>query len=253
MAKLDAQTTFSKIIEGGLESFNRFYSIYRGIVTDNTDPDNVGLLKVTLPNIQGGLTVKALPRGQHGADATGFKYFIPSIGDMVFISFEMGDLSQALWEYHGWANKECPFPLKGGNQAGIVTPRGNLIILDDNEGEETLVVDFKGNISIISEANISIESEQGVTTVKATGEVLVQSDTRTILNGESNDGLVNINPLTQKLNQLVQEIEALKVQLNAHVHTATALGSPTTPPVTPLSQTFSQFVATDYKDDKCVH
>jgi hypothetical protein len=250
MAQLDSSLAIGKMIDQGTEAFGRFYSVYRGIVTDNTDPEQCCVLGITIPSIQGGLSVRAYPKGQHGADATGFKYFMPSIGDVVYVSFELGDLSQPLWEYHGWGYRECPYPLIGSNKAGIVTPNGNYVILD--EDEDSLIVHFKGNILLKTESNITIDSD-GVTVLHSKGEVLLQSETRTILNGEDHDGLVNVLDLTEKLNQLVQELDQLKQQINLHTHTSANPGSPSSPPINQITQTFSQFKAEDYKDDNCVH
>ncbi len=32
----------------------------------------------------------------------GFKYLAPKVGDIVFVTFEFGDPTKPLWEYHGW-------------------------------------------------------------------------------------------------------------------------------------------------------
>ena len=84
------------LMERGIESLGRFYSIYRGMVVDNNDPNHMNSLQVAIPEIQGGIIIWALPFGQHGGLKTGFKYLAPEIGDNVYIMFEYGNPSTTL-------------------------------------------------------------------------------------------------------------------------------------------------------------
>lgn len=229
------------IIEKGLEGLNRFYSIYRAVVIDNQDPDKANNLKVWIPEVLGGLQAWAIPRNQQGGEGNGFKSLTPDIGDYVYVTFEYGDASKPLWEYHGWAKGESPFPLNDPNYFGFITPKGNRIIVNEEDG--TLDVSFKGQIFVRSASEVIIS---GGTLVNINGEDGV------VVNGGENGGVINIDPLTQKLNQLVQEIETIKAQINTHTHTGNS-GTPTSPPITPISQTISQFSAEDYEDTKHLH
>lgn len=229
------------LIDRGLEGINRFYSIYRAVVLDNNDPVGINRLKVCVPEVLGGLTTWALPRGQQGDEGTGFKYLTPAVGDYVFITFEYGDASKPLWEYHGWAKGETPTPLNSTSCFGFITPKGNRVII--NEEDDTLDVSFKGQIFVHSASEIVVSAD---TLVNITGGDGV------VVNGGENGGIINIDQLTQKLNQLVTEIETMKAQLNTHTHTGNS-GAPTSPPLTPITQTFSQFIAEDYEDIKALH
>lgn len=82
-------------------------------------------------------------------------------------------------------------------------------------------------------------------------KIIINADEIT-LNKGTNEGLVTISKLTEKLNQLVNEITALKNELSAHTHTD-SMGSSTTPPITPIETTFSQFDKSDYEDTKIKH
>lgn len=53
----------------------------------------------------------------------------PKNGDIVYITFEYGDPSKPLWEYHGWAQNQIPDILDDPDTMGIVTPNGNRIWL----------------------------------------------------------------------------------------------------------------------------
>lgn len=109
-----------KIVVEGIESLGRYYSNYRARVVNNDDPDDLNRVKVAIPGINGGIILWAYPKGQHGGNQNGFKYLPPKIGDTVWVSFEQGDPSLPLWEYHSWAGEETPDDLKGPNRMGLL-------------------------------------------------------------------------------------------------------------------------------------
>ena len=222
------------IVEKGIEGIGRFYSIYKAYVVDNDDPQCQNRLKVSC-FIHGGLNLWALPKGQHGSLDNGFKYFAPKIGDVVWISFEQGDPSKPVWEYYGWASGEMPMDLDSPNRAGIVTPNGTTIILDDDTGNLDIYV--QGKVNIYSKDDINIGSARTVN-----------------LNGGNNGGVINIVELTEKLNKLVSELEKLKLSFNTHIHTGVTTGpSVSGIPTVQHTSPFSVFNKTDYEDLKFNH
>ena len=111
------------ITDEGLEGLGRYYSVYRGIVIDNDDVEkHMNRVKVCVPEVMGGVFAWAYPKGQHGSISSGFKFLAPKVGDTVFVTFEFGDPTKPLWEYHGWGMSQIPQPLDGPNKMGIVTP-----------------------------------------------------------------------------------------------------------------------------------
>lgn len=235
--------TAKVITEDGLEGLGRYYSVYRGIVTDNVDNQGMNRIKVCVPEVMGGSFCWAFPKGQHGSINSGFKYLAPKIGDIVFITFEFGDPTKPIWEYHGWALKQVPQPLDGPNKMGIVTPEGNLIVVDDDSGE--LNVHFNGPIMLHSDAEIMLN---------ATKDIQVASKDSLILNTGANGGLINIEQLTQKLNQTIQELEQLRNQFNTHIHSGVTTGPGTSgPTLNQVVKPFSQYIVDDYEDKTCIH
>lgn len=230
----------SQISKRGLESLNRFYSIYRGIVKDNRDPRNTNSLLVYIPEVLNGITVWAYAKGQPGFAQWGGKFFTPNPGDVVYITFENGDASMPLWEYHGWADNECPYPLDKPGFAGIVTPQGNSIIID--EVHNTLKISFKGKVLINAAEDVVINSD---TMVHLSGTKGV------VINEGKNLGLIKIKELTDKLNKTIEELNQLKLELSTHTHTAP--NGPTSPPVTPLQTQFSPYNMVEYMDQNTLH
>lgn len=215
------------LMERGIESLGRFYSIYRGMVMDNNDPNHMNSLQVAIPEIQGGIIVWALPFGQHGGLKTGFKYLAPEIGDTVYIMFEYGNPSKPLWTYHGFGLEQIPEELDDPNKMGIITPNGNLVILDETSGE--LKVFTEGNITIKS--NKVIQFQDG-----------------------ANEGLIKIKELTNKLNQTISELEALRSSFNTHTHSGVQSGGGTSAiPLQQITKAFSKYDKNDYEDKNCIH
>ena len=95
---------------------HKYYGKYRGIVVDNSDPENLGRLKVKVPSILGndvvtGWAMPCLPYG--GASDQGF-FAIPEIDAGVWVEFEMGDLEYPIWVGTYWSKPggttEIPSP-----------------------------------------------------------------------------------------------------------------------------------------------
>ncbi len=77
---------------------NRYYGKYRGIVSNNKDPANVGRIKANitevLGNVESGWCVPCVPY----AGSNKGTFLIPEPGDGVWIEFEAGDISRPIWE-----------------------------------------------------------------------------------------------------------------------------------------------------------
>lgn len=232
------------ITDEGLEGLGRYYSVYRGIVIDNDDVEkHMNRVKVCVPEVMGGVFAWSYPKGQHGSISSGFKFLAPKVGDTVFVTFEFGDPTKPLWEYHGWGMSQIPQPLDGPNKMGIVTPEGNLIVIDDDNGE--LNLHFNGPVNVRSEKEIVINAE---------GDINVSSGDSVILNTGENGGVINIFQLTEKLNQTIQELEQLRSMFNSHVHSGVTTGPGSSgPTLTQATKPFSQFVVDDYEDKTCIH
>ncbi len=85
----------------GLESFFRYYAVYKGQVVDNKDPDFSGRLKLKVPQVWGNDVHEywAPSRGMpSGGDGLGL-FLIPNVGDIVWVSFQNGDMRFPIWEY----------------------------------------------------------------------------------------------------------------------------------------------------------
>lgn len=186
---------FEIIQQRGVEALGRFYSTYRGVVTSNKDPDHQNKLCIYLPNILQGVEVWAYPKGQLGGPGFGIRGLTPKEGSLVYVEFENGDPRHPLWTYHGWALGEIPSNLDSNEALGIITPKGNRIILDESEN---------GVLTLRIAGNINIESLEG--------DVCITSNNIIMQNGEV--GIPESNSVTEKLNAIEKDINNLKKALS---------------------------------------
>jgi hypothetical protein len=79
---------------------------------------------------------------------------------------------------------------------------------------------------------------------------MISTVTSININGNNKDGLVKVNDLVTKLNNLENKVNTIITTFNAHTHVASAFGSPTTPPPTPVSGTLTPTVKSDLENIK---
>jgi uncharacterized protein involved in type VI secretion and phage assembly len=86
----------------------RYYGKYRGKVTNNLDPDNLGRLQVSVPAVFGDFTLNwALPSVPYAGMQNCF-YAIPPIEANVWVEFEAGDPEIPIWSGCFWGTGEVP-------------------------------------------------------------------------------------------------------------------------------------------------
>lgn len=217
------------ISEEGLEIIGRYYSFYVATVIDNEDPENLHRLKVFIPEINNGFIIWVPPAEDWVSERFYIKSPTPQVDDQVYVIFRMGNVQNGRWIKKGSTidGKEIPPNLKDINRFGLISYGGNEIWIDDSTGE----------INVWAQGDIHIDSKSHI-----------------IINQGKNEGMIKIRELTQKLNQLVSEIETLRNTFNTHTHSGVQSGPGTTaPPITRDDQPISQFNQEDYENTLITH
>jgi uncharacterized protein involved in type VI secretion and phage assembly len=151
-----------------------FLGKFRGLVTNNKDPQNRGRLRVKVPDVLGdNETGWALPSLPYAADQVGL-YTIPPVDASVWVEFEHGDPDYPIWSGCFWEEKKWPSALADpknkvlktemctitlANQAGsngeitIETKSGAKITLNENGIE---IADGKGGSVTLKSAQLSV-------------------------------------------------------------------------------------------------
>jgi len=91
----------------------KFFGKYRGVVTNNKDPQQMGRIMAQVPAVLGqGQTAFALPCVPVGVSKTGGSS-LPGVGASVWVEFENGDPDFPIWSGCFFANAgETPASLK---------------------------------------------------------------------------------------------------------------------------------------------
>lgn len=212
-----------------------YYGKYRGIVTDNADPDNLGRLRAKVPRLLGEEeTGWALPAFPYGGAAEQGWFAVPDVNAGVWIEFEGGDLSYPIWSGTWYTSNAIPESAKPGKKV-LKTKSGHKIVLDDDGGTLT-ITDTNGNTVTMESSVVKVAAGSAVKIVVDAPQIeLVENATHPLVFGDE---------LLQYLNQLVNLYQT-------HVHPGElALGAfPVTPapPVPPFPPATPSLLSTKVK------
>lgn len=135
----------------------QYFGFYKGSVADTNDTDNLGRLKLSVPQIYGDETYDywAYPLGLFAGKDIGF-FAIPNKGDNVWVTFENGDPRYPLWCYGWWGDNQAPKTAKPEVKV-LQTTKGHKIEFDDEKGI-LRVSDCNKNVVEMNDKGVSIIS-----------------------------------------------------------------------------------------------
>jgi uncharacterized protein involved in type VI secretion and phage assembly len=156
------------------QSTGRHYGKYRGIVTDNQDPKNLGRLKAQVPEVLTDVeTGWALPCAAYAGAGVGL-YTVPPPGAGVWIEFEAGDVSRPIWIGGWWGEEQLPNRATPASKV-LKTAAGHTILLDDTEGSEKVEITDKDGARVVLDQS-GIELSKGSQKVKLTQSSVIIND-----------------------------------------------------------------------------
>src|SRR6185436_7968308 len=150
----------------GQDLSSRLYGKYRGIVTDNNDPDNQGRIKAQVDALNGAETYWALPVSPFAGDSHGL-VLIPEVGSGVWIEFEAGDSNRPLWTGSWWASGAMPSD-GGVKKRALVTSNGHKLVLDE-DGSIVQLKHSGGAEITMTDTDITIKFQSAQIVLSATG------------------------------------------------------------------------------------
>jgi uncharacterized protein involved in type VI secretion and phage assembly len=199
---------------------------YRGLVTNNQDPKNLGRIRAQVPEVLlAEDTGWALPSLPYAGNGSGF-FRVPPIGAGVWIEFEAGDVSRPIWTGCWWADGQLPADQDGTSATtdfSILRSEAGLMVCLNDSGP-TITVSDKNGTNLIK-----IDVSQSQITVNAATKVVVNAAQIELVDSASHP-LVFGDNLLEYLNQLV-------AIFNLHMHTPElAAGVLPVNPVPPVPQ-----------------
>jgi hypothetical protein len=199
----------------------RYFGKYRGEVTCNDDPDNLGRVKARVRRLFGEEeTDWALPAFPYGGKREQGFFVVPDVGSSIWVEFEEGYLSHPIWSGVWYGSGELPESASPAKKV-LKTKSGHKLVLDD-DGGSIEITDSNDNSVMMDSGTIRIKAGSAVKIVVEAPQIeLVENATHPLVFGDQ---------LLQYLNQVVQLYQT-------HVHPGqTLLGLPVTPapPAPPL-------------------
>jgi uncharacterized protein involved in type VI secretion and phage assembly len=167
------------------ELSRRAYGKYRGVVVDNQgDPASAGRIKVRVPEVHGDDAVWAFPCVPYAGPQVGWLVLPPKDAG-VWVEFEGGDPSKALWVGCFWADGQLPSEADPPQKRLLRTEK-TLLLLDDDEGEIVIKNDRDAKVTwsdqvhtecggathTVSSSGVVSESAPGKVEVGASGVVV---------------------------------------------------------------------------------
>ena len=155
-----------------------FYGKYRGVVSDNSDPNNLGRIRARVTDVFGDQESGwAMPAAPYAGRQVGL-YLIPPTDAHVWIEFEHGDSDYPIWSGCFWADGEVPAnpvtPDKKVLKTGSAT-----VTLDDSSGASSVTIET-GNLKIKMD-------QQGIEISNGSQKIMVSTSSVSV-----NDGALEV-------------------------------------------------------------
>jgi uncharacterized protein involved in type VI secretion and phage assembly len=160
----------------------QFFGKYRGTVVNNQDPQGMGRLAVTVPDVSNVQTSTwAMPSAALAGGQSGL-YAVPPTGSNVWVEFEQGNSDYPVWSGCFWGSgAEVP-------PAGTAAPPGiQSIVLQSVGGNMLMISDVPGSSGGIllkssSGASIAI-NDSGITITNGQATILIAGPSVTVNDG----------------------------------------------------------------------
>lgn len=140
----------------------RYFGKYRGKVTDNIDPLEIGRLLVDVPQLAQLSAGWAMPCVPYAGPQVGF-CLVPPIGAMVWVEFEGGHVQYPIWVGCFWSEGERPTDMTNPSAGGIQTETTTLRLDDTPETGGVALVAVPPAVDVPSSVRLDVEGIRAVT------------------------------------------------------------------------------------------
>ncbi|MDD4880659.1 MAG: phage baseplate assembly protein V [Gallionellaceae bacterium] len=162
-------------------SQRRAYGKYRGFVTDNSDPQRLARVKLSVPALLGeAVTGWALPCLPCGGLANQGLFCVPGIGAQVWVEFEGGNLDFPIWTGTFWQQTgDLPTEAQDPPTTQVLrTGKGHVFLLEDkDDAEEVKLLHSAGAVlDLDKDGNVELADNNGdkLTLDASNGQVVLE-------------------------------------------------------------------------------
>jgi uncharacterized protein involved in type VI secretion and phage assembly len=226
------------VVEIAEQQRSNFYGKYRGVVSNVDDPDSMGRIKATVPEVLADIESPwALPCAPYAGNGLG-TYNIPPVGAGVWMEFEAGDPARPIWAGCWWGKDQLPKNESGTEAAPpikiIRTESGMMVTMDDSK--QVLSVSDENGDNILK-----IEVNSGKITIKGAIKAVVEAPAIELVENASHP-VVFGDELMIFLNQLVN-----MYQTHTHPGQTAIIPVSPAPPVPPFPTPTPSLLSTKVK------
>jgi len=150
----------------------RFFGKYRGLVTQNIDPEMRGRVMVQVPDVLGMIPSSwALPCVPVAGIQAGC-FMVPPLGSQVWVELEPGDPNYPIWTGGFWgtvgqvpAFATAPPPIPPGQNIAIQTTGQNMMLLSDSAPTPAtggiVLKSLTGAMIVVNDSGIYLNNGKG--------------------------------------------------------------------------------------------
>jgi uncharacterized protein involved in type VI secretion and phage assembly len=132
----------------------KYFGKYRGVVTDNDDPESLGRIKAKVPYVFGDQeSTWANPSVPYAGQNVGL-FLIPPTNASVWIEFERGELTLPIWSGCFWESSS-DVPASTIETKVLKTDAGSITV-NDQKGSGSITIDVSGLKIVIDTKTIKL-------------------------------------------------------------------------------------------------
>jgi uncharacterized protein involved in type VI secretion and phage assembly len=139
-----------------------YFGKFRGVVTDNGDPQGLGRLRARVPDVFGdndsGWAMPSVPYAGRGVGL----FLIPPVNAWVWVEFEHGNAEYPVWTGCFWAEGEVPgtgMPATKVLKTDVAT-----VTIDDTPGSGGVTIETTDGVKVVLDSTgVTIDNGQGAT------------------------------------------------------------------------------------------
>lgn len=158
----------------------RFYGKFRGVVSDNSDPSNLGRIRARVVDVFGEEESGwAMPSVPYAGSQVGL-FLIPPTNASVWIEFEHGNPDYPIWTGCFWAENEVPVSPASADKKVLKTGAGT-ITLDDTQGANSVTIETTNSLKIKMD-------QQGIEISNGSQKIMISTSSVSV-----NDGALEVS------------------------------------------------------------
>lgn len=140
-----------------------YHGLYRGTVSGNIDPLQLGRLQVDVPGVQGQSEMSwAMPCAAYGGKSGIGGFCLPPIGANVWVMFEGGSPADPVWMGTFWSSTAMPPAQPAIEQTRVFKSDGLTATLTDLPGAAILEIKMASGAKLtLGPTGIALDNGQG--------------------------------------------------------------------------------------------